>query len=128
VKISDAFPGQYLKTSDLKGQRVVVTIDRIEIKDLGRDEKKPVLYFKGKKRGLILNKTNANSIIDIMGTEETERWHGRQIVLFHSKTDFQGGRVDCIRVDPARNEKPAPPPPREESGDDFVASDDDVPF
>jgi hypothetical protein len=127
VKISEAFPGQYLKTSDLKGQRVVVTIDRVEIKDLGRDERKPVLYFKGKSRGLILNKTNANSIIDIIGTEETERWRGRQITLYHSKTDFQGGRVDCIRIDPAaRNEKPAPL--KEEPENDFVADDSDVPF
>lgn len=127
MKISEAFPGQYLKTSDLKGQRVVVTIDRVEIKDLGRDERKPVLYFKGKSRGLILNKTNANSIIDIIGTEETERWRGRQITLYHSKTDFQGGRVDCIRIDPAaRNEKPAPL--KEEPENDFVADDSDVPF
>lgn len=103
MKIGKAFPSNYIKSDDLDGRRVVVTIDRVELEKIGDDEK-PVLYFKGKDRGLVLNKTNAATIVEITGSDDTDDWHGHPIVLFPSKTEFQGKRVPCIRVDdPPKN-------------------------
>src|SRR5512139_3859694 len=99
MKIGAAFPGQYLKAADLQGKRVRVVIDRVEMEDIG-GETKPVLHFQGKNRGVVLNKTNANAIWGINGSDDTDDWGGTEIVLFPSKTDFQGKRVDCIRIDP----------------------------
>lgn len=99
MKIGAAFPGSYIKAADLQGKRVQVVIDRVEMEDIG-GETKPVLHFRGKERGLVLNKTNSNAIWGINGSDETDDWPGTSIVLFPSKTDFQGKRVDCIRVDP----------------------------
>lgn len=124
MKIGAAFPGNYLKAADLQGKRVQVVIERVEMEDIGGDTK-PVVYFKGKDRGLVLNKTNANAIWGITNSDDTDDWEGTAITLFPSKTDFQGKRVDCIRIDPPdkgqspRRREPEPTP---------EAGDDDTPF
>lgn len=94
--INDAFPSNYLKAADLKGRNVTVTMDRVEFEVLG-DNKKLILYFEGKDRGLVLNKTNANNIANAYG-DDTDDWIGKQIVLFEAMVDFQGRTVPAIRV------------------------------
>jgi len=136
MNINSAFPGNYLKAADLggNGRRVTVTIESVEMEDIG-DTDKPVVYFKDKKKGLVLNKTNSNMIAEIAKSDETDDWAGVQITLYSTKTDFQGRRVDAIRVDPARGggdfqssamRDQAPPP----SDNDRPPDDDDgsVPF
>ena len=120
MNISSAFPSQFLKAADLQGKRVTVTIDKVVMEDIG-GEPKPIVKFQGKDRGVVLNRTNSNMISEIAGTEETDDWKGVKVVLYPTKTDFQGKRVDCIRVD-YPNGTPAP-----------VAStpditDDEIPF
>ncbi len=135
MKIGAAFPGQYLKAADLMGKRVQVTIESVEMEDIG-GETKPVVHFKGKSRGVVLNKTNANAIWGINGSDDTDDWPGTTIVLYPSKTDFQGKRVDCIRVDPPDSQpKPAQRPPSrvapmhvEPLSDDDQGMDDTTPF
>lgn len=100
MKISDAFPSTYLKADDLNGSRPVVVIRSIKFENLG-DERKSVLYFEGKDKGLVLNKTNANAITDILGTDETDYWVGARIRLYPIKVDYQGKRVLAIRIEEA---------------------------
>lgn len=128
MKVGSAFPGQYIKAADLQGKRVQVIIDNVAMEDIG-GETKPVLHFRGKDRGLVLNKTNATSIWGITGTDETDEWSGHTVVLYPSKTDFQGKRVDCIRIDPPARpvQRQAPPPPPDpEIGED--SPDSECPF
>ena len=75
MRISDAYPSNYLKASDLQGRTVVVTIDHCDIEDIG-DERKPILYFQGKQKGMVLNKTNANNVSVLYG-DDTDDWIGR---------------------------------------------------
>jgi hypothetical protein len=124
VKIGEAFPGQYLKAADLQGKRVSVVIERVDLEDIGGDQK-PVLHFRGKTRGVVLNKTNANAIWAINGSDDTDEWGGTSIILYPSKTDFQGKRVDCIRIDPpesqpVRRQAPVKVDPLPEDPDDSV--------
>jgi hypothetical protein len=99
------------------------------------------VYFAGKEKGLVLNKTNANMIVEIAGSDETEDWEGVQIVLYSTRVDFQGRRVDAIRVDypvkhqrqPGGNGRRVNPPARPEQppADDLDApplDDDQIPF
>ena len=60
--ISQAYPSKYLKSDDLGDKTVRVVMDFVEIQDVGDGEFKPVLYFQGKDRGMVLNLTNANTI------------------------------------------------------------------
>lgn len=145
MNIRKAFPSKYLKAGDLDGKRVTLTIDRVEVESLGQgndQEEKPILYFVGKDKGLVLNVTNTNTIVmDIAsGDEETDNWHGLRCTLYESKTEMGGKRVPCLRIDPApvgavtartvQSPRPAPPPPpvQQVPADDFQVSDDDVPF
>lgn len=100
MNINSAFPSNYLKAADLQGRRIAVTIDRVVMEDIG-GEHKPVVFFQGKDRGMVLNKTNAQMIAELAGAEETDEWSGVKIVLYPTKTDFQGKRVDAIRVNAA---------------------------
>jgi len=138
MNINDAFPSNYLKASDLKGREVVVTIDRVEYEAVGRQkEMKAVIYFKGKEKGVVLNKTNANKIIELTGSAVTEEWDGFAVRLFPTTTEFGGETVECIRVkaagrsgngsQPPTRPKAVPPPPPVE---DFSSTpdDDEIPF
>jgi hypothetical protein len=129
MNIGAAFPSKYIKAAELGLARPTVTIDRVTIESVGGDdEQKPVVHFQGKAKGLVLNVTNANMISEICGTPETDHWRGKRIVLYASKTDFGGKRVDCIRVDYPAQGAAAPPPPPPPPADNFQVSDDDVPF
>ena len=123
MKISEAFPSNYLKVDDLQNKKVQVTINSVSMEEVG-DANKPVVYFKGKEKGLVLNKTNAVMIGEITGTEEMDNWVGHQIILFPARVDFQGKRVPAIRIEAPPNGKTAPAPLKtsvaaEENNDDI---------
>ncbi len=94
--ISTAFPSNFLRAVDLQGRAVRVTIDTVRLEEIG-GETRPILYFEGKQRGLPLNKVNAMTIAQIYG-DETLNWEGQQIELYPTEVDFQGKRVQAIRI------------------------------
>jgi arabinogalactan endo-1,4-beta-galactosidase len=96
MRISAAFPSEYLKAADLQGRNVLVVIDHVEMRDVG-DDNKPVLFFQGKSKGVVLNKTNAGNIAVVYG-DDTEDWTGKEVVLFEAMVDFQGRTVPSIRI------------------------------
>ena len=95
MRVSEEFPSQYLKAADLQGREVKVVMANVEREKIGADNKL-VLYFKGKDKGVVLNKTNAATISDAYG-DETEEWYDQPLILFSVKTDYQGKVVDAIR-------------------------------
>ncbi len=134
-----AFPSKYLKASDLQGGQVIVTIERVAFEPVGHTrEMKAVIYFLGKTKGLVCNKTNGKKIADVAGSPLTEDWAGVAIALYPTECEFGGETVDCIRVkavqrvpSPARV-LPAPLPVRPlpvavNSGVDPITVDD-IPF
>jgi hypothetical protein len=128
MKSTDIFPSKYLRAADLNGAEPIVTIDRVEMETLG-DDRKPVVYFKGKDKGLVLNKTNFNAIEEISGRDDTDEWKGVKVKLFTAKVEFQGKRVPAIRVDEpgsnAASVKRAPAAPVEPVD---APDDDEIPF
>lgn len=129
MRISGAFPSEYLKAADLQGRAVRVHIDRVEMRDIGGDHK-PVLYFQNKDKGMVLNKTNASNIAGAYG-DDTDDWQGAEVELFEAQVDFQGKTVPAIRIripprPPAqRQAAPARPQAPVGNGPEF---NDDVPF
>jgi len=143
MKLNEAFPSKWLKAADLEGQQRLVTIEsvRLEAVEEGKPAK-PVIALRGLTQGLVLNKTNANTLAGFLG-DDTDTWSGKKIVLFPTQAEFQGKVVDCIRVRqpkpqpqqaaPAAAAKPAPAPARpskaaEEQPVSVEAVNDDVPF
>ena len=125
MNINDAFPSNYLKASDLGEAQPVVTIDRVEVEPVGRGkEMKPVIYFAGKQKGMVLNKTNSKKIAEIAASHDTDDWAGVQIKLFATEVDFQGETVEAIRVKSPQTAKVKPKPAPVEAVDDL----EEVPF
>jgi hypothetical protein len=112
--INEAFPSKYLKATDLDDRQHLLTMSRAEFETLG-DDRKLILYFKGQEKGLVLNKTNANTIAKLYGPD-TDDWMGKEIVLFDLPVDFRGETVQAIRV---RGPKKKNAPAKEEMSDDI---------
>jgi hypothetical protein len=126
MNINAAFPSTYIMASDLNGQTVTVTIREVKIEQIGRErDSKPVLYFVGKEKGLVLNKTNARKIAGIVGDADTENWTGAKIAIYPTEVEFSGDMVEAIRVKAATGKAAAPPPPpAREPGEDDISADD----
>lgn len=87
---------EYLKAADLGGREVSVVISQVKFEKMdGKD--RAVLFFIGKSKGLMLNKTNINNIVHLYG-EETNDWNGKEITLYPSMVDYQGKSVEAVRV------------------------------
>ena len=97
MKLDEIFHGDSLKAADLKGKDVTLTISGWAMKDLD-DGDKPEIRFAETDRTLILNKTNAWAIAEEIGKDDLNDWIGVKIVLYPTKTEFAGKRVDCIRI------------------------------
>ena len=93
----------------------------MELEDIGQGHdksKKLVISMTGKKKAFVVNKTNAGTIAKVLGTDETEEWVDRQIIIGPREVEFQGNMVWSIRVSlkkpataPAAPAKPAPAAP-----------------
>src|ERR1700726_3094605 len=101
MKKGDVFPSKYLKSEDLLGKAMTVTIAGAPFETLkapdGREQGKTVLYFAGAKKCFPLNLTNWQSVAEICG-DDTDDWVSNKIVLYPSKTQMGGKVVDCIRI------------------------------
>ena len=96
MKASKLFPSEFLRAVDVEDSPIKVRMRGVQMKDVGGDHK-PVLYFQDIDTGLVLNKTNANTIAELHG-DDIDGWGGKEIVLFATTTDMKGKNVPCIRV------------------------------
>lgn len=114
--INDMFPSKYLKAHELKGTTPTVTIDRVDFEQVrsrtGGLETKPVVFFRGKAKGLLLNKTNARSIAQIAHSAITEDWRGVTVAIYPTTDQFGKETYDVIRIKaPLLAAAPAAPRP-----------------
>jgi hypothetical protein len=96
------FSRDYIADFDLAGKDATVTIARIEAKELTNvrgTTLKPVIWFEGKERAFVANKTNAKTISMMYG-KDTSAWIGKKITLYPTTTSAGGETVGCIRVRP----------------------------
>lgn len=135
--INDIFPSKFLKAHELQGKTPTVTIARVELAQVrGRTkvDTKAVVYFRGKAKGLLLNKTNAQSITQIAQSAVTEQWPGVAIVLYATTATFGTETHTVIRVKaPATASRPparviAPPPSVFTDALEIDLADAEIPF
>lgn len=129
---------------DLDGEEYTLEIVKVAAGELtgdkGRKTRKPVVWFKGARKGLALNKTNGKIIRKLYG-KFVEDWIGKRITIFPTTTVMDGETKDCIRVRPSvpntntASSKTAPdgpppapvstttpPPPAEMTEDEIAAA------
>lgn len=158
MKVASLFPSKFLKSADLQGRSVIVTIDRVVMENIQSQEgteTKPCVYFKESERGMVLNQTNANMLAEDYG-DDTDRWVGQKIELYPARVQFGAKMVDAIRckahfpprsqnfaegTQPRTHQPPqgGPPPqrfagdpgptgPESYGADPFGGPNDDIPF
>lgn len=130
LDVRSMYDKEFLYAFDLQGRDQTVVIAKVAQGKIvgtgGKSSKKPVLYFRGKEKGLGLCITNARTIAAIYGGFEVSKWIGKAITLFPTTTQFGPNTVDCIRIRPTKPGKDAPvddapdavPPAREAGADD----------
>jgi hypothetical protein len=98
VNISTEYPSKYLKSADLQGKTAKLKISTVVSEQLGNDQRL-IMYFFGKQKGMVLNKTNARTIAFEAGDEETDNWEGLEIEVFSMMVpNPQGQLVPGLRV------------------------------
>ncbi len=104
--VRSMYDKEFLYSFDLQGRDVTVEIERVKGGEVtgtgGKKSKKPVLYFKGKEKGLALCITNVRVIASIYGSFDSEVWLGKRITLYPTTTTFGKDTVDCIRIRPTK--------------------------
>lgn len=97
MQVDEMYPSSYLKSSDIPSHGRTLVINRLLNEQLRDGDAKWIVYFRGEKRGLVLNKTNASNIAQTLGND-TDAWIGKSVTLAVHKVSFQGKLVDGIRA------------------------------
>jgi hypothetical protein len=108
AKLNDAFPSKYMTAADFEDGDVTATIISAEVEMIGQGadaSQKIILGLKGIKKPIVVNRTNANTIAKVTGSDDTDDWIGKRITIGASEVEFKGDLVMSIRV---RLKKPAP--------------------
>jgi len=129
--VDDYFKSKYLKVDDLEGKPRKLTIKNIGEFETDDKGTKPTLMFEQTEKELGLNKTNCNILAELIGSRDMEDWIGHTIKLYPTKTEYQGKRVPCIRIDDEFHEAPATTGKAKAKAASAAADDDDdqdIPF
>ncbi len=156
MHISELKKSNYLKKEDCGPNGILVTVKGVVEENIAKEgapeEFKWCLHIEEHEKPMVLNSTNGQLIAVILGSENSDDWIGKRIVLYNEPgvTNLQGKVVGGIRVRaprgraaqvnavpkpvPAAAPKPMPKPesvmgpaaaPCDESGE---VADQDVPF
>ncbi len=103
MKLTQMFPKRYATGSDFQGKALTLTVARVASEKMHPQANAPetekwVLYFNETKKGVILNRTLAFQIAEILGSDETEEWVGKSITLFPQPMNVAGRSVIAIRA------------------------------
>ncbi len=98
MDMSTAFPSSFLKGSDVEDGPIVLTMASASLEEVGKEkEELPVVRFQDDPRGLVLNVTNNNFLIENFG-KKSEGWFGKQVELYAIDTEFAGRPTKGLRV------------------------------
>jgi len=100
MNILDSYKGNYLAAADISNKQpyTVNMLDVVQAVIGDAKEIKNVLNLQGLEQGLVLNKTNAQAIVDLYGPE-TSSWAGKNIALVVRIVEFGGKSVPAIRIE-----------------------------
>ena len=128
MRIGEMKETKYIKKEDV-GEGKLVTIAKMEQQNVAMDDQpeeiKWIIHFQEFNKGMVLNWTNIQLIAKAVGSEETENWIGKKIVIYEDpNVSFGGKLVGGIRVRAVKKQPTAPVdngylPPESENPSDF---------
>jgi len=132
--LETCYGSKYLSAADLGDRKIKAKIARIRKEDLRQDNGavrgKFVIFFEGIDKGLILNQTNKNALVDALGKNPAS-WIGATVGLLAESVQFGGKTVRGLRVRvlhkpvTASAHPPAPKPTPAGGGEPWPVEDGD---
>ena len=101
-KVHEMKESKFLKKEDV-GDGVLVTVAKVHKENVALDgadpEYKWCASFQEVAKPMVLNGTNLDAIAEVTGSDDTDLWPGKQVVLYtDANVTFGGKRVGGIRV------------------------------
>lgn len=98
MNINQVYPRKYAIGQDIDGKQPTLAIRSVTLEQMGEaHDRKPVIWFTGAKKGVVLNKTMARAIADMYGPE-TDDWTGKYVTLYTEAVRAFGEDHLAIRV------------------------------
>lgn len=97
-----------LQAIDLQGRNVVVVIDRVVLarmtdrNDPSKEKGVLNVYFKGKKKPLVVKAEMSGVLTKLAGTDECARWVNMAIEIYPTKVWAFGANHPVVRINPKR--------------------------
>jgi hypothetical protein len=99
--LKNAYGGQYLSQEDIGDRRVKAKILKVRNAELkGENGTKPkfVIWFSNIDKGMVLNTTNKNVLVDAFGRAPAD-WIGKDVgILVDPNVSYQGKRCGGLRL------------------------------
>lgn len=106
-RIHEMTDSKFLKKEDA-GDGILVTINGVEKRDVGTEsepEQKWALLL-AECKPLVLNSTNMALLEKALGSDDSDDWIGKQVVLFNDENVSFGGKLTGgVRIDVARTKR-----------------------
>lgn len=121
---------KFLKKEDV-GNGALLTMVRVTQENVAKEGSEPemkwALHFAETDKPLVLNSTNAQIIGQFTGSDHTDGWANKKVVLYHDPNIAFGGKlIGGIRARAPKQAAPAAPTPAPAGA--LPAADDDIPF
>lgn len=103
MKVSEMYPSRYATGADLQGRAHELTIQTVRAEKMrpsqaAEEVTKFVVYFVEAKRGVVLNKTLAQQIAKITGSDDTDDWEGKRVTIYPEPVTVAGTPRVAIRA------------------------------
>ena len=138
MHISKMTESKYLKQEDVGEEGKLVTIESLKRTNVAREDDEPefkyVMHFRETPKPLVMNATNIQLCARACGSDETDEWVGKRIVLYADpNVSYAGKLVGGIRIRQPKGVAAGKPPSRADidtqmAKDEASREDADLPF
>jgi hypothetical protein len=108
MDMEKAIPSSWLSANDFDSTGKEFTIGNVMMQQVGA-EHKPVIFFYGQEKALVINKTNNRVLIGLFGKESND-WAGKKVVLFSYMGQAQFGQPPKLQLGVRAADPGAPAP------------------
>ena len=108
--VSKLYPRRYATGEDLAGKTPTLPVRKVTMEKVGPVQK-PVIYFHGAQKGIVLTATLARDIRDILG-DDTDGWTDQPVTLSTRRVVIDSRVCWSIRASSAAPATPPPAPTR----------------
>ena len=90
-------PSNYLKQTDFDESGAIVTVSSVSEKNVAREneavEMKWLVHFAEFEKPMVLNSTNITALAKACGSDDTDDWAGKEVIVYVDPTIGYGGKT-----------------------------------